>query len=84
MKKAKIIIFFILFFVPIVLFASEKQINMYLFYGDGCPHCAALEKYLNLYLKDKNNIKLRNLFCQAKNKDLEFRKTGDGSVSSLD
>ena len=58
MKKIKLIIFFVLFFVPIILFASEKQINMYLFYGDGCPHCAALEKYLNLYLKDKNNIKL--------------------------
>ena len=26
---------------------SARKINVYFFHGDGCPHCAALEKYLN-------------------------------------
>ncbi len=58
MKKICSIILFLVLFIPISIFAEEKNLNMYLFYGDGCPHCAALEKYLDTYLKDKNDIKL--------------------------
>lgn len=31
---------------------TASVINMYVFYGDGCPHCAELEEYV------KNNLKL--------------------------
>ena len=54
----KILVFVILSFIPVLVFGSEKQLNMYLFYGEGCPHCAALEKHLDTYLKDKKYIKL--------------------------
>ena len=58
MKKFKVLLFTILFFIPIFVFGSEKDLNLYLFYGDGCPHCAVLEKYLDTYLKDKDYIHL--------------------------
>ena len=51
MKKILYIILCFLAFVPSIVFASEKELNIYLFYGDGCPHCAAEEKFLNEYLK---------------------------------
>ena len=57
MKKVILFILTFVLFIPIT-FAEEKNINMYLFYGEGCPHCAALEEYLDEYLKDKPNIKL--------------------------
>ena len=30
---------------------ADNVVNMYLFYGDGCPHCAEEEKFLDSYLK---------------------------------
>lgn len=58
MKKKIYIFLFFLTFIPSVVFASEKDLNIYLFYGDGCPHCAAEEKFLNEYLKKEKNVKL--------------------------
>ena len=58
MKKVLYVLLFLILLIPSIIFASEKQVNMYLFYGDGCPHCAELEKYLNKYLKEKDNVKL--------------------------
>lgn len=58
MKKIIYIIICILTFFPSLIFASEKDLNIYLFYGDGCPHCAAEEKFLNEYLKKDKSVKL--------------------------
>lgn len=58
MKKIIYIIICILAFFPSLIFASEKDLNIYLFYGDGCPHCAAEEKFLNEYLKKDKSVKL--------------------------
>ncbi len=58
MKKIIYLLIFVLLLIPNVLFADEKEMNIYLFYGDGCPHCAAEEKFLNSYLKNKPFIKL--------------------------
>lgn len=54
---------FILLFIFAVSFifignVDAKQINMYLFYGESCPHCAALEKYLNKEYANDSNLKL--------------------------
>ena len=54
----KIITFLLLLFIPIMVFGKEKDLNIYLFYGEGCPHCAAEEKFLESYLEDKSYIKL--------------------------
>lgn len=37
---------------------ADRVVNIHLFYGSTCPHCAAEEKFLDEYLKDKDNIKL--------------------------
>ena len=40
MKRiTKFLVFTILLFIPI--FVHAKTVDIYLFYGDGCPHCAA-------------------------------------------
>lgn len=58
MKKVIYTLLFLILFIPIIIFGKEKEMNMYLFYGNGCPHCAALEKYLDTYLDKHKNIKL--------------------------
>lgn len=58
MKKIIKMILFIILFIPLTVKAQERNIDLHLFYGDGCPHCAAEEKFLDEYLKDKENIKL--------------------------
>ena len=58
MKKYYKIVLFLLLMIPCIIFADTKKLNMYLFYGDGCPHCKALEGFLNDYLKDYDNVKL--------------------------
>ena len=62
MKKILYIILCFLAFVPSIVFASEKELNIYLFYGDGCPHCAAEEKFLNEYLKKEKNVKIKKSY----------------------
>ena len=46
------LVFIFIFFLIGMFFTfpssiSAKEVNAYLFYGDGCPHCEALEKYLD-------------------------------------
>lgn len=50
------ILFIVTLFFPIVIFGKEKELNIYLFYGDKCPHCAELEKFLEQYLDDNKNV----------------------------
>ena len=44
--------------LPVSAKADEKVINIHLFYGNGCPHCAAEEEFLSDYLKDRTDVKL--------------------------
>ena len=44
---------------PIANIKSSDQITIYLFYGEGCPHCAKEKEFLNelkAEYKDKMNI----------------------------
>lgn len=50
------ILFIVTLFFPIVIFGKAKELNIYLFYGDKCPHCAELEKFLEQYLDDNKNV----------------------------
>ena len=50
----KILIITLLLFIP--AFRSAKALDIYLFYGDGCPHCADEEKLLNSYLKQDDDV----------------------------
>ena len=58
MKKITYILLFVIMFIPCVIFGSEKDFNIYLFYGDGCPHCAEEEEWFKTYLDKNRNIKL--------------------------
>ena len=58
MKKIIYLLIFAILLIPNILFAEEKEMHIYLFYGDGCPHCAKEEKFLENYLKNKPYIKL--------------------------
>ena len=49
-------VLFILF--PFSVSADERVVNIHLFYGETCPHCAKEEKFFDEYLKDKPNVKL--------------------------
>lgn len=57
MKKIKILILFLLLMIPFGVKADSK-VKLYLFYGDGCPHCAEEEEFFDEYLKDNNNVEL--------------------------
>jgi len=38
--------------------AKDNDIKLYLFYGDGCPHCAEEEKFLNTIENDYSNLEI--------------------------
>ena len=58
MKKIIYLIIFSILLIPNIIFAQEKELNLYLFYGDGCPHCKQLKIFLNEYLDENPNLKL--------------------------
>lgn len=64
MKK----ILFLVGFLLIPLTVNAKEINIYLFYGDGCSHCAALEKYLET--KDNINLYKYEIWFNKENENL--------------
>ena len=49
-------ILFVLF--PLKVNAEGREVNIHLFYGSTCPHCAAEEKFLAEYLNGKDNVHL--------------------------
>ncbi len=51
----KLILIFISFFI--IFNVSAKTAKVYLFYGDGCPHCSQFEKFANKN-KDKYNFEI--------------------------
>ena len=56
-KKLLYVIIFMLIFIPFGVSANSKA-NIYLFYGDGCPHCAALEGYLENEYSDNSKVNI--------------------------
>ena len=53
-----LIVFAVFLLLPVSAKADERVINIHLFYGNGCPHCAAEEEFLSDYLKDRTDVKL--------------------------
>ena len=48
----------LLFFVNIPTTQADDNIDLYFFYGDGCPHCEKEEKFLERLKKEKDNINI--------------------------
>lgn len=53
-----IILIFSFFVLPFVVQAKENNIKLYLFYGDGCPHCAEEEKFLSTIEGKYDNLEI--------------------------
>ena len=65
MKKFLFLISLMFLFIPDVF---GKDLNVYLFYGEGCSHCAALEDYLNT--KDNINVYKYEVWFNSDNETL--------------
>ncbi len=57
-KLLKHILFLILILLIPISVKADSKYNIYLFYGDGCPHCAEEEKFFEEYLTDNSDINL--------------------------
>ncbi len=55
-RRVVLIIIFILIvlLLALPLFVEAKEVNLYVFYGEGCPHCRDLETYLDELSNDNN------------------------------
>lgn len=50
MRKKHILLVLLIFSTFFLCFANPRNsLDVYLFYGDGCPHCKKEEKYLKMY-----------------------------------
>ena len=81
MKKVIIFILSLFLFIP-TLFASNQELNIYLFYGDGCPHCAALERYMEPYLEEHKDIILHKYEVWHSEENLAKLKEVQGILKS--
>ena len=70
MKKLVYILTFIFLLIPFAVNAEE--FNFYLFYGDGCPHCADLESYLEEEYSDDKEVNLHKyeVWYDSENQEL--------------
>lgn len=68
-------LFIILLLFPLVVNAKDKDITLYLFHGDGCPHCADEIKYLNMIEKKYKNLKIVKYEVWYNDENSNFLKT---------
>ena len=57
-KQILILIVLLLVLTPIQNVNAEEKINLYLFHGDGCPHCAAEKEYLEDLKKEYKELNI--------------------------
>ena len=57
-KRITFLFLLILLFLPLHTRASNNIVDVYLFYGRECPHCAELEKAIEEIKKDYPNLKV--------------------------
>jgi len=62
--RKRILLFLLTFFVLINFLpqpsqATTKPIDIYFFYGNGCPHCAEEQEVLNFYAQNKYRDKIK-------------------------
>lgn len=72
----------VLLLIPNMLNASEKEINAYLFWGEGCPHCKQEKEWFEEYLKNNKDVHLHkfeiyNSIENAKNLNEIQKMLGD-------
>lgn len=55
-KQILIVIILLLVLIPIPKVNAKEQLNLYLFWGDGCPHCALEKEYLEDLKKEYKEL----------------------------
>ena len=60
MKKLLYALLITLLFIPTIIFAKDKDINIYLFHGQECPHCEEERQFLDKYLEKHENVHLHS------------------------
>ena len=58
MKRIFSFIIIFLFIFPLTVFAEDRNIKLYLYYGDGCPHCEEEMKFLKTIEKKYSNLEI--------------------------
>ena len=59
MKKRHALLVLLLFSAFFLCFANQRDsLDVYLFYGDGCPHCKKEEKYLEIFEEKYVDLKI--------------------------
>ena len=62
MKKLKFLLIMVMFaLIPFVSVSAKEKINVYMFRGEGCPHCEEAEKWFKELEKDKEYVSYYNL-----------------------
>jgi thiol-disulfide isomerase/thioredoxin len=68
-------LFIVLLLFPLVVNAKENKVTLYLFHGDGCPHCAKEIEFLD-GIKDKyKNLEIVKYEVWYNEENSEFLKT---------
>lgn len=60
--------------------ASGEPVNIYIFYGNGCPHCAELEEYMKNTLKQDSNY---NTMFKTVYFEVWYNSTNSSLMSSV-
>ena len=55
-KQILIVIILLLVLIPIPKVNAKEKLNLYLFWGDGCPHCALEKEYLEDLKKEYKKL----------------------------
>ncbi|RLG21445.1 hypothetical protein DRN74_02690 [Candidatus Micrarchaeota archaeon] len=68
----KMVLLISLLFLVNTVFAEANSFDVYLFYGRGCPHCAALMQYLDSISDEYPNMRLHlyEVYFNQKNREL--------------
>lgn len=78
MKKIIKIIAIFLFLLPLGVFAKDRNITLYLYYGKGCPHCEEEMKFLNKIENKYSNLKIvKKEVWYNNNNSSELQKVND-------
>lgn len=73
LKKIKYLLFILLLFIIFTPNISAKeQVNLYLFWGDGCPHCEEEQQYLKELEKEFDTLKITKYEVWNNKENKEF------------
>ena len=84
LKFKKIFLIFAVLFVFVIPVQASEKVNLYFFYGQGCPHCAKEEIFLDKLEKENQNLAINRyeVWNNEQNSDLLSRVTKELQVSA--